>query len=327
MPKAHHPRRGSMQFWPRKRARHSLVRVRSWAEENKPRPLGFIGYKVGMTHLHAVDNRPKSLTKGEKIFVPVTIVECPPVAVMGISFYKKSLFGVQKLTSVLAPKLDKSLAKKIQLPKKLKDAETAIKSIDGVKGFTDLRLLAYSNPRLTTIGTKKPKLLEIALGGSKEEKLNYAKEVLGKEIKVADVFKEGNVVDIHGITKGKGFQGTVKRFGVPIKQHKGEKTKRGIGNLGAWTPKRVDFRVPQPGKMGYHLRTEYNKQIIKIDKESKEITPKSGFKNYGLIKNDYLLLKSSIVGPKRRAVVLTEAIRVNDKIPKEAPEVAHISRK
>ena len=86
MPKAHNPRRGSMQFWPRKRSRHSLVRIRSWAKEKRCKPLGFIGYKAGMTHLMAVDNRPKSINKGGKISLPATIIECPPMIFVGVSF-------------------------------------------------------------------------------------------------------------------------------------------------------------------------------------------------------------------------------------------------
>ena len=321
MPKAHKPRLGSMQFWPRKRSRHSLVRVRSWAKENKTKPLGFIGYKAGMTHLSVVDNRPKSLSKGEKIFMPVTIIECPTMTVCGVSFYKKSLLGMKKLTSIFAEKLNKDIAKNFQLPKK------ATKKMDDVGEYDDLRLLVASNPKQTNIGTKKPKILELALGGSKEDKLNYAKENLGKDLKINDVFENGNLLDVHGTTKGKGFQGTVKRFGVPIKQHKGEKVKRGIGNLGAWTPKRVDFRVPQPGKMGYHLRTEYNKHLVAIGNDGKDVTPNGGLQKYGVVKNDYLLLKGSVAGPNKRAVVLTAAIRADPKVPKEAPEVAHIHKK
>jgi large subunit ribosomal protein L3 len=320
MGKAHNPRQGSMQFWPRKRARHTTARIRSWIDEKKIRPLGFIGYKVGMTHLHVVDNRPKSLTKGEKIIMPTTIVECPSMVIMGVSFYKKSIFGITKITSVLAEKLDKDLAKTIQLPKKTS------KKISEVSEFDDLRLLVYSNPKTISTGSKKPKLLEIALGGSKEDKLTYVSEHLGKEITIADVFDSGNLIDVHGITKGKGFQGTVKRFGVPIRQHKSEKTKRGIGNLGAWTPKRVDFRVPQSGKMGYHLRTEHNKQIIKVENDVSTVTPKGGLHNYGNMKSQFILLKGSIVGPKRRAVVLTNAIRPNKKTVKEAPQVAYIHK-
>lgn len=311
------PRRGSMQFWPRKRARHSLARIRSWAEENKTKPLGFIGYKVGMTHLMVNDSRPKSMTKGEQIMLPSTIIDCPPLSVMGISFYKDS----KKLTLILAEKLSKELSKNFQLPKK------AVKKIDDVKEFDDLRLLVHSNPKLADIGTKKPKLLEIAVGGNKDEKLAYAKQVLGREIKVEDVFESGVSVDVHGISKGKGFQGTVKRFGVPIRQHKAEKTKRGIGNLGSWTPKRVQFTVPQAGKMGYHLRTEYNKQILKVGQNSQELNPKSGFHKYGLMKNSYLLVKGSVVGSKKRALVLIPSIRPNPKMVKEGFEVSYISVK
>lgn len=319
MPKPHQPRRGSMQFWPRKRSRHSLVRVRSWAKESKAKPLGFIGYKAGMTHLLVIDNRPKSATKGEKISVPTTIIECPPMVVAGIVFYTKKLFGKVHQTVILAEKLAKELGKKMPLPKK------PGKKLADVQEFEDLRLLVYSQPRLTGIGTKKPKLLELALGGSKEEKFAYAKEILGKEILVNNTLVEGSLVDVRGVSKGKGFQGTVKRYGVPIKQHKGEKTKRGIGNLGAWTPKRVDYRVPQPGKMGYHQRTEYNRSIIKIGQEGQEVTKKGGITKYGVVKNSYVLLKGSVIGPRKRAVVLTQAIRAR-KMPKEAPEVVFVSR-
>ena len=225
------------------------------------------------------------------------------------------------MASELSKDVKKLAQKKVSLPKK----ET--NKIENVTEFDELKLLVMSKPSNTTTGVKKPKLLEIALGGSNEDKLAFAKENLGKEVKVADVFDSGKQVDVHGITKGKGFQGTVKRFGVPIRQHKSEKVKRGIGNLGAWTPKRVDFRVPQPGKMGFHLRTEYNKQIIKVDNNAAEVNPTGGFQQYGLIKNDYLLLKGSVSGPRKGAIVLTASIRANKKITKEAPGVAYIHKK
>ncbi len=309
-----------MQYWPRKRSRHSLARIRSWAADAKAKPLGFVGYKTGMTHILAVDNRPKSQTKGEKIFMPTTIIDCPPMAVAGVSFYVHLPSGWKKSTCVLAEKLSKDLGKKIQLPKKKG------RKLEDVKEFDDLRLLVHSQPRLAGIGTKKPKMVEVVLGGSKENKLAYAREVLGKEISIKDVFEPGNQVDVHGVTKGKGVQGTVKRYGVPIRQHKAEKTKRGIATLGSWTPKRVEFTVAQPGKMGYHQRTEYNKQIIKISEDGKEVNPAGGFIKYGLIRNPFLLVKGSIVGPRKRAVLLTLSIRPQYKFPKEAPEVAYISR-
>ncbi len=314
-----HPRRGSMQYWPRKRSRHSIARVRSWAEENKTKPLGFIGYKAGMTHLIITDNHPKSLTKGEQVMIPSTIIDCPPMTVLGIAFYKKTLTGIQKVASILASKLAPEVSRKIQAPKK------PLKSFPDTPSFDDLRLLVHTNPKLIPGGTKKPKMLEIALGGNKDDKLKYAQEFLGKDLTVADIFDSGNQVDVHGVTKGKGFQGTVKRFGVPIRQHKAEKTKRGIATLGSWHPNRVEFSVAQSGKMGFHSRTEYNKQILKIGKDSKEIAVSGGIIRYGFVQNTYLLLKGSVAGPKKGALLLTHAIRANSKMTKDAPEINYVS--
>ena len=309
-----------MQFWPRKRSSHSLARVRSWAKESKAKLEGFIGYKAGMTHLMAVDNRPKALTKGEQIFMPATIIECPPITVCGVSFYKKNMAGSVKIASILAQKTDKHLSKQFPVPKK------SGKGIDDIKGFDFIRVLVHSNPAATSIGTKKPKLIEIAVGGNKDDQIRLAKELLGKEVKSSEVFTAGNYVDVHGITKGKGFQGTVKRYGVPVRQHKAEKTKRGIATLGGWTPKRIEFSVPIPGKMGYHLRTEYNKQIIKMSADANEVNQPGGINHYGILKNSYLLVKGSVVGPKRRAVLLTQAIRQNKKAIKDAPEITYLHK-
>ena len=305
-----------MQYWPRKRSKHSLARIRSWASLNKVKLLGFIGYKAGMTQVIAADNRPKSLTKGESIGLPVSIIECPPLIVAGVVFYKNN----KVLTSLLAEKLLPELSRKIDLPKNHKTTFSQIKDYD------DLRLLVHSQPKFASIGAKKPKLLEIALGGSKEEKVAYAQEKLGKEIKVQEVFENGSSVDIHGITKGKGFQGTVKRYGVPIRQHKAEKTKRGIATLGSWTPKRVEYPVPQSGKMGYHLRTEYNKQVLKISENCPEINPAGGLTKYGLVKNNYLLIKGSVAGPRKAALVLMSSTRPNKKVSKDAFQVQAVRK-
>lgn len=314
-----HPRRGSMQFWPRSRAKHPIARVRYWPAEQKVKPLGFIAFKAGMTHLMVNDNRPKSLTKGESIMLPSTILECPPLAVMGVAFYKQTINGWQKVASILTPKVDKELARTFPQHKK------QLKSFSEISDYDDVRLLVHTNPKMTSIGAKKPTVLEMAIGGNKEDKVKYAQEVLGKEITIDQVFEAGNQLNIHGITKGKGVQGTVKRFGVPIRQHKAEKTKRGIGTLGSWHPNRVEYTVAQSGKMGYHLRTEYNKQIIKIGKDGKEVAVKGGIIHYGRLDNAYAFIKGSVMGPKKAAVVLTHATRPNIHFVKDAPEVTYIS--
>jgi len=310
MPRTRRPRSGSMQFWPRVRAKG--VRVRSWSTDKGL--AGFAGYKSGMTHLIAVDNRKNSLTKGEEIFIPVTVIECPPLKAASIIFYKNS----KTISQICADKVDKELERRVSLKSKRKTED--------IKDFDDLRVLAYTQPILIGL-KKKPDLFELAIGGNKEEKLEFAKNILGKEIKVSDVFKEGQYTDIHSITKGKGTQGPVKRFGISIRHHKSEKTKRGPGSLGGWRAQgKVMYRVAHAGKMGYHLRTEYNKLILKISNNDKEINPKGGFIRYGMVKSDYILVKGSIPGPTKRLIRFNHMIRKDkNKILVEVPAIEHIS--
>jgi len=311
------PRIGTMQFWPRKRAEKPIARIRSWVNSKEVKLLGFAGYKVGMTSLIAVDNRSSTLTKGQEIFFPVTIIECPSLKVASIIFYKNSKI----LSSITSPKMDKELARKISIPKK------ESKKLEEIKDYDDLRLLVYTQPKLTTIGKKKPELFQIAIGGNLDEKLSYAKEHLDKEINITDFIKEGQTVDIHSITKGKGVQGPVKRFGVSIRRHKSEKTKRGVGSLGPWRGQgHIMYRVAHAGQTGYHQRFEHNKQILKISSVPSEINSTSGFKHYGIVKNNYILLKGSVAGSPKRTILFTESIRPNKKIPKEAPTISYIRK-
>ncbi len=320
-----------MQYWPRKRARRIYARVGSWDSKNVKGVgfLGFPGYKVGMTHVCVVDNFSHSLSKGTEISYPVTILECPPVVVLSIRFFKKDEFdNLQVVKEVVANVKDKHLLRKIPLvKKKLKSVP-----IDDLKKFVeeenieDIRVKVYTKPYLTTIGKKKPEILEIGLSGDVSEKLEFSYEKLGKEVKVSEVISSGELVDVHGVTKGKGFQGAVKRFGVKLTQHKSEKKRRHAGNVGAWTPSRVLPSVPLPGQMGYHLRTEFNKWVLKIDSNGDLINPKGGFKHYGLIKNEFVLLKGSVMGPSKRLITMVKAIRPNPKYPKVAPEITYIHK-
>ncbi|MCX6707831.1 MAG: 50S ribosomal protein L3 [Candidatus Woesearchaeota archaeon] len=102
MPRTRHSRSGSMQFWPRKRARRQYPRVRCWANKKEAVILGFAGYKVGMTHIMHLDNRKNSKTKGQEISSPVTIVECPPIKIISVRFYKDSgYYGLKVVKDIL----------------------------------------------------------------------------------------------------------------------------------------------------------------------------------------------------------------------------------
>jgi large subunit ribosomal protein L3 len=320
MGKRANPRHGSMQFWPRVRSSRSHAFVRTWKDAGQG-ILGFAGYKVGMTHLMVTDNRATTKTKGLEIACPATIVECPPLKIAGIRFYKNSTYGPQPLTQILSEKLDKELAKTITIPKQHD------KKIEDVKEYDDLVLLAYTQPKLTGIGKKAPEIFEVGIGGKKEEKLKYAQEKLGKEIHVDEVFKEGQQLDIHAITKGKGFQGAVRRFGISIRHHKSEKDIRNPGSLGGWSAQgHVMYRVAHAGRMGYAQRTEYNKQVLKIGKDVKDVQPQGGFFHYGTIRNPYLIIRGSLAGAKKRLLKFSHAIRPSAKISKDAPIITYLSK-
>ncbi len=305
MSKWHHPRRGSMQVWPRKRSQRSYARIKNWVKREESKLLGFIGYKVGMTHAMVKDNTPNSITKNQIISIPLTILECPPLKALSLRFYKQHFDGLKVLSEVFSKNIDKEIKRRIHIPKKQNQIP---------ENFDDVRLVVYTKPSLTTVERKKPEILELGSGGkSLKEKLEFLKQFLDKEIKISDVFKNNQLIDVHGVTKGKGFQSPIKRFGVKRLRHKSKKKVRGIGTPGPWNPSKVRYTVPNTGKMGYHQRTEYNKLIVKVSNNSKEINPSSGFHKYGLVKNDFILIKGSLPGTRKRAVVLTEPTRLPKK--------------
>src|SRR3989338_10264382 len=117
MSKRHAPRRGSMQFWPRKRAKSSYPRTRTWPKVDGTKLIGFAGYKAGMIHIQMRDNS-TSVTKGQIITVPVTIVECPPLKPLSLRFYQQTLDGHKLISEVpTSMQLNKEISRKLSLPK------------------------------------------------------------------------------------------------------------------------------------------------------------------------------------------------------------------
>ncbi|MCD6367940.1 MAG: 50S ribosomal protein L3 [Candidatus Aenigmarchaeota archaeon] len=299
MPKKHKPRAGSLQYWPRKRARRIYPSIKNYPEVKEPKPLAFAAYKAGMTRVFFVDNKKGSPTYGETVSHAVTVLDAPPLFVLGIRFYSNGIPSGE----IYADNIPKDIKKYVKVSKNKKEPEE----------YDDLRLIVSTQPRKSGLGKKKPEILEIGMGGTLEEKLNKSKELLGKELRISDVFSEGEFVDVLGVTKGKGFQGVVKRYGVKIRGRKDEEHHRQIGVMGAEGVARVLYSVPQPGQMGFHRRTELNKQIYKIGDKPEEVNPNGGFVNYGIVKGDYILIKGSLPGPKKRLIVLRSSIRARKK--------------
>ncbi|KAA0007722.1 MAG: 50S ribosomal protein L3 [Thermoplasmata archaeon] len=323
MPAPHHPRRGSMGYSPRKRARSEVPHVKSWPDDgDTPKIQGFAGYKAGMTHAFIIDYRPTSTTSGKEVMVPVSVVETPPLKVAAVRGYKETAYGLKTLTEIWAEKIDSELSRRLPLPKK-----KTSKDWKKLKEADEIRVLVYTQPRLvSSVPKKKPELIELRVGGgSIDERVEYVKSLLGKEVTVKDVIKEGDMIDAIAVTKGKGFQGHVKRWGVKLLSHKNSKHRRMIGTAGSWNPSWIQATVPQAGQMGYHQRTEYNKRVLKIGENGEEITPAGGFPNYGVIRNHYLVIHGSIPGPAKRLVRLRDAVRYQRGVTVEKPEITYVS--
>ncbi len=298
------PRRGSMAYWPRVRAANMSPRVRAWNTDSKGL-TGFAGYKAGMTSIVMVDDS-NSPTKGQEIVKPVTIVEVPPIHIFAIVGYKNEIHGLRALTQINANNMPKELKRAIRVAKQQGNIADLEKH---AKDLSEIRVMASTNPVKAAIGKKTPDILEIALGGSISEQLETAKTLLGKEVNISDVFKDGTLVDAIAVTKGKGWQGLVKRFGVALNPHKATAHRRKGGSLGAETQARVFYTIPRPGQMGFHRRTDANKRIVKI---SKDATPLPVFKNYGPIKSQYIILEGSIPGPAKRLIKLRLALEAKE---------------
>lgn len=305
--RAHHPRRGSLGYSPRKRATRIIPRVRAWVKEDKVRMQGFSGYKAGVTHVIMADDRPNSLTYGEEITTAATVIEVPPMKVSGVRCYGEDTHGLKIVSEAWASDDGKDLAE-------------VEKNLDKTK---ELRLIVHTQPRLSALSKKTPEIMEYLVSGTPVQALEYAKKFFGKEIKVSDVFEEGEIVDTISITKGKGFQGALKRWGTKHLPRKTRKGRRTVGTLGPWHPAAMMWTVPTGGQMGYHQRTENNKRILKIG--GGDITPKGGFLNYGVVKGDYIILRGSAAGPRKRLIRLRPAVRP-PKIKFEGkPQLTYIS--
>ena len=334
-----------MGFLPRKRCTHNRGHVRSFPKDKadqKPHLTAFMGYKAGMTHIVRVLDRPGSKAHKQEIVEAVTILETPPMVVVGIVGYVETPRGLRTLTTVFAEHLDDSCKRRFyknwyNSKKKAFTKYAARMATDEgkeameqkLKKIVDycqvVRVLAHTQIQKLKIGQKKAHLMEIQVnGGNMEEKVAFAKSLLEKEVKVSDVFEPSEMIDTIGVTKGKGFEGVTTRWGttrLPRKTHRGL---RKVACIGAWHPSRVHFTVPRAGQNGYHHRTDVNKKIYRIgaagdaksasteaDLTEKSITPMGGFPHYGEVNNDWIMVKGGVMGSKKRVITLRKSLRTH----------------
>lgn len=283
-----------MQYWPRKRARRIYPRTSRW--HGVPGVEGFAAWKAGMTHIRASENNPKAPGAGKILSHAVTILDAPPLFVCGIRYYKKTTSGLRTVGERWVDKFPKNLD--IQR----KGIKNPASSFSGE--YDNLGLIVSTQPSKSGMRKKKPDVFELSIGGSPEEKQKYAGSVLGKELFASDIFKEGDTVDVSAVTKGHGFTGPVKRFGIRIQGRKDKQMHRHTGSIGSWIPRKVDWRVPLSGQYGFFTRTESGHLVAKIGTDPSAVIPEGGFVGYGLVKNSYIIIKGSIPGSRKRLIRL-----------------------
>lgn len=320
-------RKGSLQFWHHRRASKRLPRLRSGPIYiTEPSLTSIVAFKAGMTHVQMTDDS-ESASKNQEISRPVTVLEVLPMELYGIRFYLTDPNTKYKRTSTEV--INKTLAKKLNI-EKIKNDETKLDSFKQRLGeFSDLTALIVAYPKSTSTGQHHLIRFESYVGGKNlDEKFNFLSSLLGKEITSATIFKNGEFVDVSSISKGKGWQGAIKRFGVATMPHKATKKVRHVGALGPFKPPKVYFSVPQAGQMGFNYRTEHNKRIIKLGArdEVDKINNRAGFVNYGNVSNDYMLLYGSVVGPTNRLVRVRKSILNRNARGIKEPKVTHIAK-
>jgi len=336
------PRHGSLGFLPRKRSARHRGKVKSFPKDDasrKPHLTAFLAFKAGMTHIVREVDKPGSKLHKKEVVEPVTILEAPPMIPVGVVGYIETPFGIRNFKTVWAQHLSDDVRRRFYknwykakkkaftkyalkyLPQnKHKTIDADLRKIK--RHCTIIRVLAHTQVRKLKKRQKKAHLMEIQVnGGTIAEKVDFAKNLFEKPVDVKAVFDENEMIDVIGVTKGHGFEGVIKRWGVtrlPRKTHKGL---RKVACIGAWHPSRVKYTVARAGQRGYFHRTEVNKKIYRLGKGSdnksgstqfdvteKSINPLGGFHHYGMVREDFIMIKGTTAGPRKRVITLRKTL-------------------
>jgi large subunit ribosomal protein L3 len=273
--------------------------------------LGFAGYKVTNLNVLSVDDREKTPNYGKNLMNSSTLIATPPLKIIGIRAYAETAYGKNAIFDAFAKDNDKYLSKKASFKYKEGKLDEINAHIDKIKHVV---AIVSSYPATASLSQKKPFVWEIPIGGKDTKtKIDYVVSNFGKQVNIKDVFETGQFIDISAITRGKGIEGPITRFGVKRKQHKSRKSVRALGTLGPISPAVVTYTVPRQGQRGFHQRTEYNKRILIISNSEKDndfkINPDGGFEHFGMIKYDYIIVKGSVPGVPKRLVKMRFPIR------------------
>jgi len=291
-----------------------------------------------MTHVVRDLDRVNSKAHKKEVLEAVTILEVPALWVVGLVGYVRTPTGLRALTTVWGHHLDDSFRRRFykrwakskkaafkRAQKRWVQTDQTFKAeVARIRKYCDVvRAIVHTDMKNLPLRQKKAFVGELQInGGNTSEKVDYVLSFLEKQVTFDSVFGENEMCDLIGITKGKGFQGNVKRWGVATLPRKTHRGLRKVACVGAWHPPAIATTIPRAGQMGYHHRVERNKKIYKIGKggdnanattpfdiTKKTINPMGGFPHYGQVKNDYVMIKGTIVGTKKRLITIRKSMR------------------
>merc|ERR1712017_17715 len=326
------PRHGSLGFLPKKRCTKAKGKIKSFpldkGEGTPPHLTAFMGYKAGCTHICRDVDRVGSKAHKKEVVEAVTIIEAPPMIVCGMVGYIETPRGLKSITTVWAEHLSDEC--KPRYSKKYTEGTGVEKDIERLKKYcTILRVLCHTQISKVGLRQKKAHICEIQVnGGNMTEKIEFAHKLFEKPVAIGGVFEQDEMIDTISISKGKGYEGVVTRWGVTCLPRKTHKGLRKVACIGSWHPSRVKFTVARAGQNGYHHRTEINKKVYKIgsgvrqadgtykhdnatteyDLTVKGITPLGGFPHYGKVNEDYIMLKGQVCGSRKRLITMRKTL-------------------
>jgi large subunit ribosomal protein L3e len=335
-------------YLPKRRTKYAKGKIRSFPKDDRAKPVhltAFMGYKAGMTHVvRYFEKREGKKSIKKDIVEPVTVIECPPIKVIGMVGYITTPRGLRTLATVYAQSLPTGVIRRFyknyhvakrnafknyrknRYPEDAKSRDHVNRDINRIEKYcSTVRVLCCTQIEKLKFRQRKSHIMEIQLnGGTVAEKVAWAKSHFEQEVSVGEVFSMNEMVDTIAITRGHGTTGVIKRFGVtrlPRKTHRGL---RKVACIGAWHPSAVKWTVGRSGNQGYFHRTHLNQKVYRVgegavrgatnnastdqDPDVKNITPVGGFPHYGIVNEDFLLLKGAVMGPRKRQITIRKSM-------------------
>lgn len=346
------PRSGNLGFAPKKRCARAKGKIQSFPADDvsqKPHFTAFMGYKAGMTHVLRDMERPGSRLNKKEVVDAVTILETPPMVVVGLVGYKTTTKGLTLIGTVwcehVGEGVKRRLCKNYYKSNQLQFSKVASRDYSAVEATvvdhaTVVRAIVATQPtKIPMLKQKKAHMCEVQVnGGSTAEKVKFIKDLFEQEVPISNVFSEGENTDVISISKGRGTTGVITRWGVSRLQRKTHRGLRKVACIGSWHPARCEWTVPRAGQLGYYQRTQHNARVFRVgahddprngcteaDITEKSINPMGGFVRYGYVKNDFVMLKGPIVGvPKRVVTIRKPLVASTSRKQQEPPNIKFI---